>query len=110
MSARCALRRSPDPRHERIVVDQLAGQRHGTIDDLHEARLLHLVRRGIADPHRPGTLYDGFAIDYGCYVSLLLNDAKFHVRDRGDWSTPVHVPVGPPAGSPPAAGQAIDAY
>ncbi len=72
-------------RSRTFVVDQLAGQRHGTIDDLHDARLVHLLRRGIADPHRPGTLYDGFAIDYGCYVSLLLDEAKFHVRDRGDW-------------------------
>jgi hypothetical protein len=77
-----------------FVVDQLAGQRHGTIDDLHDARLVHLLRRGIADPHRPGTLYDGFAIDYGCYVSLLLDEAKFHVRDRGDW-------INNPKGVPP---------
>lgn len=83
-----------------FVVDQLAGQRHGTLDDLHDARLLHLLRRGIADPHRPGTLYDGFAIDYGCYVSLLLDDAKFHVRDRGDW---INNPKGvPPEGFNPA--------
>jgi hypothetical protein len=68
-----------------FVVDQLASQRHATIEDLHDARLLHLLRRGIADPHYPGTLYDGFAIDYGCYVSLLLDEAKFHVRDRSDW-------------------------
>jgi hypothetical protein len=26
-----------------FVVDQLAGQRHGTIDDLHDARLVHLL-------------------------------------------------------------------
>jgi hypothetical protein len=76
-----------------FVVDQLASQRHAMIEDLHDARLLHLLRRGIADPHHPGTLYDGFAIDYGCYVSLLLDEARFHVRDRSDWlNNPKGVP------------------
>jgi len=76
-----------------FVVDQLHAERHGTIEDLHDARLLHLLRRGIADPHHPGTLYDGFAIDYGCYVSLLIDEPKFHVRDRGDWlNNPKGVP------------------
>lgn len=83
-----------------FVVDQLAAERNGTIEDLHDARLLHLLRRGIPDPRRPGTLYDGFAIDYGCYVSLLLDDPKFHVRDRGDW---LNSPKGvPPEGFNPA--------
>jgi hypothetical protein len=81
-------------RSRTFVVDQLAEQRRSTIEDLHDARLLHLLRRGIADPHHPGTLYDGFAIDYGCYVSLLLDDSKFHVRDRGDW-------INNPKGVPP---------
>lgn len=76
-----------------FVVDQLAAQRHGTIEDLHDARLLHLLRRGIADTRHPGTLYDGFGIDYGCYVTLLLDEPKFHVRDRGDWlNNPKGVP------------------
>jgi hypothetical protein len=76
-----------------FVIDQLAAGRHGTIEDLHDARLLHLLRRGIADPRHPGTLYDGFAIDYGCYVTLLLDEPKFHVRDRSDWlNNPKGVP------------------
>jgi hypothetical protein len=80
-------------RSRTFVVDQLASQRDGTIEDLHDARLLHLLRRGIADPHHPGTLYDGFAIDYGCYVALLMDEARFHVRDRGDWlNNPKGVP------------------
>lgn len=80
-------------RSRTFVIDQLAGHRHSTIEDLHDARLLHLLRRGIADPHHPGTLYDGFAIDYGCYVSLLIDEPRFHVRDRGDWlNNPKGVP------------------
>jgi hypothetical protein len=51
------------------------------VDDLYDARLLHVLRRGIVDRHRPGALYDGFAIDYGCYVSLML-DEKLTTRPR----------------------------
>lgn len=80
-------------RSRTFVVDQLTARRHGTIEDLHDARLLHLLRRGIADPHHPGTLYDGFAIDYGCYVSLIIDEPSFHVRDRGNWlNNPKGVP------------------
>ena len=32
-------------------------------------------------PDQPGTLYDGFAIDYGCYVALML-DSKLPTRPR----------------------------
>ena len=97
-AARTALRALVDEvvghrRARSFVVDQLARERSGVIEDLHDARLLHLLRRGIADPHHPGALYDGFAIDYGCYVSLMLDDAKFQVRGRGDWlNTPAGVP------------------
>ncbi len=73
-------------RHSRIfLLDQLAA-RHETIDELYDARLLHVLRRGIADRKNPGTLYDGFAIDYGCYVGLLLDgDLSSKPRDRGGW-------------------------
>jgi hypothetical protein len=96
--ARAALRALIDEvvghrRARTFVVDQLAAERNGIIEDLHDARLLHLLRRGVADPHHPGMLYDGFAIDYGCYVSLLLDDPKFHTRVRGHWlNSPNGVP------------------
>jgi hypothetical protein len=96
--ARTALRALVDEvvghrRARTFVVDQLAVERAGVVEDLHDARLLHLLRRGVADPHHPGALYDGFAIDYGCYVSLLLDDAKFTSRGKGDWlNSPDGVP------------------
>lgn len=98
-TARSALRALVDEvvghrRARTFVVDQLARERAGVLEDLHDARLLHLLRRGIADPHHPGALYDAFAIDYGCYVSLMLDDAKFQVRGRADW-------LNSPAGVPP---------
>ena len=83
----------------RLLIDEVVGRRHSriflldqldarleTIDELYDARLLHVLRRGIADRKNPGTLYDGFAIDYGCYVGLLLDgDLSSKPRDRGGW-------------------------
>jgi len=73
-------------RSRTFLLEHTATGAHEPIDDLYDARLLHVLRRGIVDPHHPGTLYDGFAIDYGCYVSLML-DGKLtnRPRHRGDW-------------------------
>jgi len=82
-------------RHSRtFLLDQLVSARQETINELYDARLLHVLRRGIVDRKNPGTLYDGFAIDYGCYVSLLLDgDLKSRPRDRGGWlNSPKGVP------------------
>ncbi|KDN22981.1 hypothetical protein [Amycolatopsis rifamycinica] len=66
-----------------LLVDEVVGRRRcrtfllptrertAAIDTLCDARLLHILRRGLVDPRRPGRLYDGYAIDYGCYVTLL---------------------------------------
>ncbi|KAA9150462.1 hypothetical protein FPZ12_041120 [Amycolatopsis acidicola] len=77
-----------------FLLDQFAGARHDVVGELYDARLLHVLRRGIVDSERPGTLYDGYAIDYGCYVSLLLNnDRAGKPRDRGGWlNSPKGVP------------------
>jgi hypothetical protein len=59
---------------------------HQAVDDLYDARLLHVLRRGIVDRNHPGVLYDGFAIDYGCYVSLMLDGKPpIRPRHRGGW-------------------------
>ncbi|MGH3711813.1 MAG: hypothetical protein ACRDRQ_27815 [Pseudonocardiaceae bacterium] len=82
-------------RHSRtFLLDQLVSEQHETIDVLYDARLLHVLRRGIVDRKNPGTLYDGFAIDYGCYVGLLLDgDLSSRPRDRGGWlNSPNGVP------------------
>jgi hypothetical protein len=52
-------------------------QQHLAIQDLCDARLLHVLRHGITMPNHPGTRYDGFAIDYGCYVALLFSEQDF---------------------------------
>lgn len=91
----------------RLLIDEVVGRRRSrsflleqraarreTIEELYDARLLHVLRRGIADPKSPGTLYDGFAIDYGCYVGLLLDgNLRSRPRDRGGWlNSPKAVP------------------
>jgi hypothetical protein len=39
---------------------RLALPTHQAIEELYDARLLHVLRRGIVDRHHPGRLYDGF--------------------------------------------------
>lgn len=41
------------------------------VDYLFDSRLLHLVKRNISAHDQPGTRYDAYKIDYGCYVDLL---------------------------------------
>jgi hypothetical protein len=81
-------------RSRTFVIDQSTGGRDAIIDTLYDARLLHVLRRGLVDHHNPGKLYDGFAVDYGCYVALLLDgDLHFRPRDRGNWlSSPKSMP------------------
>jgi hypothetical protein len=45
--------------------------RHDLIDNLFDARVLHLLKRNIAAHDQPGIRYDVYKIDYGCYVDLL---------------------------------------
>ena len=60
-----------------FLLDQTAYHEHLAIQDLCDARLLHVLRHGITMPNHPGTRYDGFAIDYGCYVALLFSEQDF---------------------------------
>jgi hypothetical protein len=60
-------------RSRTFLLDRETAVHRDTINDLHDARLLHVLRHGLVDPRSPGTLYDGFVIDYGCYVAVLLD-------------------------------------
>jgi hypothetical protein len=44
---------------------------HPLIRFLYDARVLHVVRRGIAARDKPGIRFDAYALDYGCYVEML---------------------------------------
>jgi hypothetical protein len=46
-------------------------RRHPLIRALYDARVLHLVRRSIAARDQPGVRFNGWALDYGCYVDLV---------------------------------------
>ena len=78
-------------RSRTFLLEHTTTAAHQAVDDLYDARLLHVLRRGIVDRNQPGTLYDGFAIDYGCYVSLML-DSKLPIRPRhrGGWLNMPH--------------------
>jgi hypothetical protein len=46
-------------------------QTDALIDNLFDARVIHLLKRNISAHDRPGARYDVYKIDYGCYVDLL---------------------------------------
>ena len=70
------------------LLDEILGQRRSRtfllnrdgdtsdprVRDLYEARLIHIIRRGLAALNKPGTLYDAFVIDYGCYTTALTEE------------------------------------
>jgi hypothetical protein len=41
------------------------------IEQLFDARLLHILKKNVSSKDEPGTRYDVFKIDYGCYVDLI---------------------------------------
>ncbi len=65
------------------------------IDDLYDARVLHVLKRGIATHDQPGIRYDVFKLDYGCYVDLV-NTARspqgLLPKDSEDGAAYVEVP------------------
>ena len=46
------------------------GSEDYVIRELYDARVLHIIRRGVAPADRPSLRFDGFVIDYGCYVDF----------------------------------------
>lgn len=82
-------------RSRTFLLDHASGAQHPAIRDLYDARLVHLLRRGIVSRRHPGTLYDGFAIDYGCYVTLLIDGEHPYSPNRRDaWlASPKGVPA-----------------
>jgi hypothetical protein len=65
------------------VVDEVIGQRKAKaflvksnarldeIDQLFDARILHILKKNISSHDQPGVRYDVYKIDYGCYVELI---------------------------------------
>lgn len=71
--------------------------RHELIESLFDARILHIVKKGVSSNDTPGVRYDVYSIDYGCYVDLM-NTARapkglFDVSNTEDAEDFVEVPV-----------------
>jgi hypothetical protein len=79
-----SLKAKPDARDLlHWIIDKVIGRRRargflvrqGTESHLSEwlydARLIHLIKRGMAAKDQPGVRYDAYAVDFGCYVDLL---------------------------------------
>lgn len=41
------------------------------IADLYDARVLHVIKRGVSSRDEPGVRYDVYQLDFGCYVELI---------------------------------------
>lgn len=70
-----ALRRIVDVviggRRARSFLMQREFERHGLVQRLIDARVLHLMQRGYADKDNPGVRYNIYSLDYGTYVDLI---------------------------------------
>lgn len=41
------------------------------VADLYDARVLHVIKRGVSSRDEPGVRYDVYQLDFGCYVELI---------------------------------------
>ena len=48
-----------------------ASSRDPNIDELFDARVLHILKKNISSHDEPGVRYNVYKIDYGCYVELI---------------------------------------
>lgn len=65
------------------IIDRVIGQRsarafmlrsniqHPLIEALFDARVLHVLKRGVSTHDEPGVRYDAYKLDYGCYIDLV---------------------------------------
>jgi hypothetical protein len=74
-----------------------ANSRHPLIDALFDARLLHIMKKGLSGQEEAGVRYDAYKLDYGCYVDLLATKsaptASFFEEDTDDESANIIVPT-----------------
>jgi len=90
------------------IVDKVIGERrarafmlksnvrHPLIEDLFDARVLHVLKRGVSTHDEPGTRYDAYKLDYGCYIDLVSTSRSpqglFEVVPAGEEAGFVEVP------------------
>ena len=88
----------------RLIIDEVIGnkkarsflvsrelERHPIIQQLFDARVIHLVKKGYSDKDNPGIRYNIYSLDYGTYVDLISTSKQpeidFIVNDELDSST-----------------------
>jgi hypothetical protein len=54
-----------------FLLEQGEAAMHPLIGALYDARVLHIIKRGVSTHDRPGVRFDVYALDYGCYVELM---------------------------------------
>lgn len=90
------------------IIDKVIGDRkarafllrsntnHPLIGELFDARVLHILKRGVATHDQPGIRYDVYKLDYGCYVDLMATSRApmglIPVDEQDDPSGYVEVP------------------
>lgn len=48
-----------------------SNENNEAVEELFDARLLHILKKNISSKDQPGKRFDVFKIDYGCYVDLI---------------------------------------
>lgn len=71
-----------------FLLEQGAASRHDLVSLLYDARVLHVIKRGVSANDRPGIRYDVFTLDFGCYVQLVTTTAApqglFEIESDGE--------------------------
>lgn len=93
------------------IIDEVIGERkaraflleegeaaeHPLIGELYDARVIHLIKRGVSTHDRPGVRFDVYALDYGCYVDLMTTSRApqglFEIEDDQGSAAFIEVPT-----------------
>lgn len=62
-----------------FLVPQSVASANPLIQELYDARVLHVLKRGVSDKDRAGIRFDAYQLDYGCYVELVTTRATLGV-------------------------------
>jgi hypothetical protein len=54
-----------------FLVNTMRDASHPLLQDLYDARIVHVLRRGLVIDEDPGTLYDLYVVDYGYFACHL---------------------------------------
>ena len=75
-----------------FLVPQAVGRSSPLIAELYDARVLHVLKKGVSDKDRLGVRFDAYQLDYGCYVHLVTTQATLGVLPDEQEGEYVEVP------------------